>query len=317
MGWNAKVRKKKANSFGSIKNKKDLFFYIAMLIFPLTQLLLFYFVVNGNSILLAFKAYDGEKNIFFWTTQTFKDAFNILSSETIMIRRFVNSLIMYGINLALILPFALLFSLYIYVKKPANKFFRLMLFLPSIISPIIMTMLFSYFVDRAFPELMLKVFNINAIGLLSDLKSQFKTILFYNVLISFGMQILMFSNAMSGINQSIIESADVEGASLLQKFWYIVLPSIWPTLTVFIVVGVAGIFTNQLNLVGFFGSSANVNIQSLGYYLYAETLHATNLPGGIAKYPLLAAFGIIFSLIAIPLTLLVKVLLEKFGPTEN
>ena len=307
-------RKHKSRIF---KSKWDWIFYIGLLIIPITQVVIFYFVVNINSILLAFKQYDGASGQFMWSGETLKQMFTALHTDEGMIFRLVNSLIMYGVSMVVVLPLSLLFSFYIYKKKPASKFFRTMLFLPSVVSPIVLSMLFGYFVDRAIPEIMLKWFGKEVDGLLAGLDTQFSTVIVYNALLGFGVQVLMYANAMSGINDSTIEAARLDGANSMQEFWHISLPSIFPTLTTFVVVGVAGLFTNQLNLLGFFNTSANVETQSIGYYLAAEILNASKVQGGVARYPLLSAFGLLSTAIAVPLTFLVKFLMERFGPRTD
>ena len=307
-------RKHKSRIF---KSKWDWIFYIGLLIIPITQVVIFYFVVNINSILLAFKQYDGASGQFMWSGETLKQMFTALHTDKGMIFRLVNSLIMYGVSMAVVLPLSLLFSFYIYKKKPASKFFRTMLFLPSVVSPIVLSMLFGYFVDRAIPEIMLKWFGKEVDGLLAGLDTQFSTVIVYNALLGFGVQVLIYANAMSGINDSTIEAARLDGANSMQEFWHISLPSIFPTLTTFVVVGVAGLFTNQLNLLGFFNTSANVETQSIGYYLAAEILNASKVQGGVARYPLLSAFGLLSTAIAVPLTFLVKFLMERFGPRTD
>lgn len=296
------------------KDKWDWLFYIGLLIIPIMQVIIFYFAVNINSIALSFQKYDGASGTFVWSFETIKRMFESIGTDKAMITRLINSLIMYGISIIVILPLSLLFSFYIYKKRPASEFFRMMLFLPSVVSPIILTMLFGYFVDRALPEMMLNWFHKEVPGLLSDIDTMFGTVIAYNVFMGFGVQILMYANAMSGINDSAVEAARLEGANFMQEFWHITLPSIWSTLVTFIVVGVAGLFTNQLNLVGFFGTNALTDTQSLGYYLYAGILRASGEQGGIAEYPILSAFGLLMTVIAVPLTFGIKFLMEKFGP---
>ena len=307
-------RKHKSRIFQS---KWDWIFYIGLLIIPITQVVIFYFVVNINSILLAFKQYDGASGQFMWSIETLKQMFTTLHTDKGMTFRLVNSVIMYVVSMVVVLPLSLLFSFYIYKKKPASKFFRTMLFLPSVVSPIVLSMLFGYFVDRAIPEIMLKWFGKEVDGLLAGLDTQFSTVIVYNALLGFGVQVLMYANAMSGINDSTIEAARLDGANSMQEFWHISLPSIFPTLTTFVVIGVAGLFTNQLNLLGFFNTSANVETQSIGYYLAAEILNASKVQGGVARYPLLSAFGLLSTAIAVPLTFLVKFLMERFGPRTD
>ena len=115
---------------------------------------------------------------------------------------------------------------------------------------------------------------------------------------------------MDRIPESILESATLEGISKIQEFWYITLPLIFPTMSTFLIVGVAGIFTNQFNLFSVYGiAPPSTDMYTLGYYLFAETAYANDL-----SYPRLSAFGILFTVIAVPLTFGFRFILEKFGP---
>ena len=111
----------------------------------------------------------------------------------------------------------------------------------------------------------------------------------------------------------MVESAHLDGADGFREFWYITLPLVYPTLSTFLITGVAGLFTNQINLYSFYGAEAPVGVQTFGYYLYTQTQAAKSE----AEYPRLAAIGFILTLIAVPLTLVVKWALEKFGPSED
>ena len=66
----------------------------------------------------------------------------------------------------------------------------------------------------------------------------------------------MYSNAMSGIPQEIVESAHLDGATGINEFWKITLPMVYPTLSTFLITGVAGLFTNQINLYSLYDVSA-------------------------------------------------------------
>jgi ABC-type sugar transport system permease subunit len=150
--------------------------------------------------------------------------------------------------------------------------------------------------------------------LLAQEDSRFTTIIIYQIFIGFGVNVLMYSGAMSGVSTEIIESANLDGAGDLQEFWYIILPSVWPTLTTFIIVGVAGFFTNQLDLYSLYGTNANSNVWTLGYYMFRYTAADDTR---FELYPYLSAMGIVFTMIAIPVTLAVKQLLERLGPSAE
>jgi len=118
---------------------------------------------------------------------------------------------------------------------------------------------------------------------------------------------------MSGLSTEIIEAAKIDGANSWQEFFHIVLPGIFPTITTFAVTSVASIFVNQLNLFSFFSGQAPEGVQTYGYYLYVQTVRANSE----AEYPIICAIGLFLTIIAVPLTLIVKYLLEKFGPSED
>ena len=66
----------------------------------------------------------------------------------------------------------------------------------------------------------------------------------------------MYSNSMSGISEEVIEAAKLDGATGIKKFFYVVFPQVFGTVSTFLIIGVAGIFTNQINLFSFYEASA-------------------------------------------------------------
>ncbi len=69
---------------------------------------------------------------------------------------------------------------------------------------------------------------------------------------------IIYVAAISGVDSAIYESAELDGAGRFKKMWYITLPSISPTITVFLIMSISGIlnsgfeqtwiFQNQMNL---------------------------------------------------------------------
>ena len=149
-------------------------------------------------------------------------------------------------------------------------------------------------------------------GLLTGQKTRFATLVFYNIWIGFGSVILLYSGAMKNINESVIEAGKIDGVGPFKEFIHIVFPSIYPTFVVFFVSGLAGIFTNQLNLFSFYGANAEYSDYTLGYFLYMKTQGAT-----AGEYPYLAAMGILMTLVVVPITFFVNWGLKKIGPKEE
>lgn len=300
------------------KSKRgNLIFYICCLAFPVAQFLIFYVGINFNSLLLTFQKVDVTTGT---TTYTFfdnlKEALLRLFSEGDLVEAAKQSLLAYVVPLVISTPLALLFSYYIYKKMPMSKLFRVMLFMPSIVSAIVMVVIFKYFAESAIPGFVEAITGgkVHIEGLLENSDTRWGVLMFYNIWIGFGVNCLMYVNSMNNIPPEQVEAAHLDGCIGVREFWHIALPNVYPTLVTFLVVGVAGIFTNQFNIFSFYGTEAPHDAMTYGYWLYRETLATANSP---ARVPVISAMGVWMTLVAAPLTLLVRWLLEKFGPKTD
>lgn len=301
---------------GSIRKekRKDTLVYISLMALPVLQFLIFYVGVNFRSFLYAFQSIDVLNDTVKFTLDNFKDIFHSMQASTLYCDMAVVSLKSYAISLVVGVPLGLFFSFYIAEKMPLANFLRVALFLPSIISSVTLVTIYRFFMEQTLPEIMFDLFGVEMKGLLQA-DTRYFTIMLYNVLISFGASVLMYSNSMSGIAPEIIEAAKLDGAVGMKKFWYIMFPQVFGTLSTFLIVGVAGIFNNQIEVFSFFeaGGMDYADVRTFGYYLYVRTQLAVNE----ADYPSIAALGLLLTAIAVPLTMLVKNLLEKHGFSEE
>jgi len=307
---------KKQNYYKS-KRLKELTFYICILAVPVLQFAVFYIGVNFNSILMAFQSFERDSETMVGSYEflqgdifaNFKLALWQLKNDTSLEYVLGNSLLAFIVTVGVGTTLALLFSLYIYKKMFLSKTFRLLLFAPSILSTIVTVLMYQNFVEIALPEM---IPSMNGIGLLSNMETAKFGLLFYSVWIGFGTQILMYSGAMNTIEESVVEAAKLDGAGPFREFVSIIFPLIYPTFVTFMITNIAGFFTNQLNLHVFYGNGAPDRFKTIGYYLYVQTLEGSG--GSYATYPVLASYGLLFTLIAAPVTLLGRKFLEKIGP---
>ena len=292
------------------KRRKDAFFVYGMLLLPLIQFGIFYIGVNINSILMTFQRYvDGE---YRWANfENFSFVWKDFISQEIFGNVVKNSLLSFVI-VQLMSPLILFATYFIYRKFVGYRFFKIMLFLPTIISIVITVTIYKKVCDVAIPAIWLKLFNKSIRGLLSNPDTRYGAVMFFYLWLSFGSLMLMYLGAMNGISDSISEAARLDGASNIQEFIYIVFPMIYPTFSTLFYTSVATIFTNQINLYSLWGTSAPPSVMTFGYYLYREVSMA-----GEARYPGLATLGVMMTLVAAPLTFFFKWLLQKLGPKVN
>ena len=309
------MEKKKREFFTINRTLKDLLFYIVLIAFPLAQFIVFYIVVNFNSILLAFQTVDlttgtVEWNVFGNFQAVFEDFFNQYALK----KAVENSVLVFFVGFFITTPLSLLFSFYLFKRNLCYGFFRVMLFLPSIVSSVVMVLMYQFFVESAVPTIIYDLFQKYIPGLIENVDTRFVTIIFYNIFMGFGMSTILYNDAMNSIAPEIIESAQIDGAVGLREFWHIIMPSIWPTFGTFLTVGVAGIFTNQFCLYSFFSEYASPEVSTLGYWMYVKTLAAQ---GSRSEYSYLAAMGVILTLFTIPLVFVLRKLITKYGPKED
>ncbi|MBO4594190.1 MAG: sugar ABC transporter permease [Clostridia bacterium] len=224
----------------------------------------------------------------------------------------VNSLVLFVWTMIFGSAVAILFSYYVFKKRFGHIIFKVFLFLPQILGGVVVVIMYKYFMDEAVPVLAKLLGWEMEEGLIANPATQFASILFYSIYTGFGIQVLVYSSTMSGISDSIIESAQLDGITPIKELIFIVIPSIWETFITFMVASVVGIFTNQMSLYTFFGDKADHSLYTFGYYLYKQVLLAGN-----NEYPYLSAMGFLLTVIAIPLTLFTRWALTKFGPRSD
>ncbi len=300
------------------KIDKSFIFYIGVLAFPILQFCIFYIGVNFNSILMCFQNFDpvtGEV-----TGYTFDNILKALRLFFTNIEGVPDKLLLSaGLSLlviAITTPLCLLFSFYIAKKNFGSSVFRVFLFLPSILSSLVLVSVYQFFVERGIPDIVLTLTGEEIKGIMQNPDTRYYGLLFFNIWFSFGGNMLIYSNAISGISPEIIESANLDGATGIKEFWYISFPSIWPTFSTFMVVTVTGIFTNQFNLFSFYDAYAPESMQTLGYYLFKETQLTTETASKDALSHL-SALGIIITCFTLPLAIIVRKVMEKVGPSAD
>lgn len=296
-------------------DKSGWVFYVCAMAVPILQFLIFYVGVNFNSILMAFQKYDTTTGTSMWAGfDNFTTAFADLMKGDRLKYLLTNSLLYFVISVAVIMPLSLMFAYYIYRKMKLSGFFKVILFLPSVISGMIFVLLFSNFADRVIPSFFELIGMQNVEGLFANVATRRGTLIFFNIWISFSSSILLYLNTMSQIPEPRIEAAQIDGASSWRTFVSIVLPSVWPTIVTFFIISMAAFASNQAYLFSFWGDNADPEMQTLGYYMYELVMKQGTTR---ADYNIAAAVGLCFTAIIAPLTIVVRKLLLKFGPRED
>ena len=316
------------------RDAKKAGFILAFISYPILLFLIFYVYVNISSFVLAFQKIDALDNKTFLSGAYLFDNFKLFLSyifgrgdEFGLGYGFFNSIKTYFLNLIICMPLYLSFSYLIFKKCFLHNTIRTVSMLPQIISGFVIALIFSTFVsnknfDAPLMQLFSKLNIVDSGGRpidILDSSHAYVTCVIYAIWISFGTNLIVYPNAMKEINTEVIESSKLDGVSgIYQEMRYIILPLIFPTLETFLVTGVAGLFTNDLGLLTFYGGAAPAETRTIGYIYNAILLSISQGgAGATSMYPMMAAGGLIMTLIIAPITLLLRWLLEKYGPSTE
>ncbi|MBQ9485890.1 MAG: sugar ABC transporter permease [Clostridia bacterium] len=298
------------------ENVKNWVVFLSFVLLPLIQFAVFYVAVNINSILLSFKTY-GLNNQVRWGFDNFSLIFTPMV-EGGNLEKVLNSLrnsgVAFAVRTIIGMSFGLLFSYYVFKKMPGHNFFKVMLFLPTIVSSVVMVIVFRLVAEEAIPFIITN--DRFAPGITSNQDTRFLAVLIYNIWAGFGTQVLMYLGAMNNVSDGALEAAKIDGANAVQEFTKVVFPGIYPTFMVFLTVNIVEFFTHQMALHTFYGFKELKDSKSytLGYYMYREVALAN---GNFAQLTFPAALGIVCTLIAVPITFGVRKLLFAVGPKEE
>lgn len=113
---------------------------------------------------------------------------------------------------------------------------RFALFTPYFVGPVYASVLFGAMLDTRY-GLLNRMLGVQ-VNWLNDPRLAMASMLLVGLWMSVGFASLYIAAAMQGINPELYAAAQVDGAGSLRRLWHITLPSIRPTLTLLVLIGV-------------------------------------------------------------------------------
>lgn len=278
-----------------LKRKKTLFISL-MLAWPLLHLLVFWFYVNYNSIVMAFQ--DTTGNFTFANFQNYFD--DLKDSDGMALKSIINSLIGFLVGEFISLPVALVFSYFMFKGVPGSKTFRVIFFLPSIISAVVLTTIYGYLLKSDGPiNMMITNMGFRYVPFLLSEKWLLPSCLFYSFWFGRGMDILLISGAMARIPEDIFEYSRLEGVGFVREFVQIVIPLIFDTVSSLMIMSAVGVFTGMGQTLLLTPLTFEKYTSTIAYYIYYCVNHAN-----VQEYA--AAVGFVFTCIGVPIIMLLR-----------
>lgn len=288
-------------------SKTDVLFIIFSITIPIINWLVFYVYANFSSIAMAFTSSEGV-----FSFENFTRFFAEFSLPTSQIREaFRNTFLTFGIMLVTF-PLKVLVSYFIYRKIPFYGFYRIVFFLPTIIFSVALALIFIQIIG-------VKGVIAQTLGewlkleytpeILADSRFANWGVLLNMVWLTFPGDLIIWGGTFARIPEDVLESGRIDGVTWWTEFTKIIVPMVWPTVALQMVLLFCGIF----------GASGNVFLLTEGQYgtmtfsawLYVTLYRNSGTMYTSNVYNYLSAVGLIITVAAIILSLSIRKITDK------
>ena len=309
MASNIRCAKKK-NSW-----KTRIFIY-GFLVVPILHWLVFWLYLNVSTVTMTFQTFNKLSGEYYFVgLRNYKDLWKWVfeqSPNDSMVTAIKNSLSITVWLLLVMRPLAMLFSWTIYKKVPFGNAFKVIFFLPNLLSDIAMVLSFKLMLD---PDLGLLQVVLDAMdlghltpanGWFGDVNTAWSVILIECLWAGLGYDALLFFAAFNRVPVEIYESAKLDGAGFVREFIQIAVPLIGPTISTLIITGTGTALV-------FFSQPLLLTNGKAGTTTIMLTI-MEKIQVGSQGVNEAATIGIFFSLINFPLVYVIRMVVEKLIP---
>ncbi|MGH4140082.1 carbohydrate ABC transporter permease [Clostridium sp.] len=275
--------------------KKSTPYLFVLPILVLSGVLLYYSI--GFTIYTSFFQWNGIDNNMIFIG--FENYVKLFSDRVFYIAMWNNLLFMIftiGIQCFLGLFMAVLFR----AKLRGNTIFKSILFLPTIMAPVIIAAIFRILLDANLGSInnVFRMLHLNflAVSWLGDPKYSLISVIMVNVYEWMGFSMLLYFSALLAIPEEIYESARIDGSGFWNTLFKITIPLVNGTTSTLVVLGIIGSLKTFDIVVLLTGGGPGKSTEILSTFLYKRSIQ--EFDGGSA-----AAIGVIILIISLILAI--------------
>lgn len=303
--------KRKMNRY----RKAQLWFIWPMLAVPILHWLVFFLYMNMSSFVQAFQDVNGK-----FTTEHITLAWNSIlgrveSSDALSVA-LKNTFMYFGVSEFIIFPIRIIMCYFIYKQIAGYKVFRIIFYLPCIISSVTMTGVYKEFISSLGPlGTICNTLGIElpARGLLATPETANGAIIGYVIWAGLTTH-LYISGAMAKVPVEVLESARLDGITSWKELIYIIVPLIWPTISTMLILSLTALISASGPILLLSPDPWSLKTYTVSYWLWEKVYASGQFMKG--KYSLVSAAGLILTAITVPIVLGLRKLLELIPAVE-
>lgn len=208
--------------------------------------------------------------------------FNLLTSP-LLHQVFLTNLV-FLISVPLVIFIALLCSVLLYEQVRGWKFFRVLFFVPNVLSTAVVGLMFKTLFSYNGPvNAAIIAVGGKPIDFFSQGGTAIAVIIVALVWSGFGYQTLILLSGLASINPEVFEAATMDGAGWWQRLWFITLPNIRRVIALVCILNVLYTFTSLFGFIFVMTAGGpGYDTTTLDYLIYTLAFSSSNLGEGAA-----------------------------------
>ena len=265
----------------------SLFFFVTFVLYPMFMCIytsLFDSNMGKNAV-DVFVGLDNYKELF---------------RDELFLGALKNTVVIVVVAVPTVCAFSLWVATAIYDMKPAlTSAFRCIFYLPVVTGSVAVTVVWKWMYNNRYGvfNYLLKSTGIidQNINWLGDARFALWCIILILFTTSVGQPIVLYVSALSNVDHSLVEAAEVDGATNMQVFWRIKWPQIMPTTLYILVITTINSFQCFALIQLLTSGGPNYATSTIMYYIYYEAFKLQRYGYGSAMGVILAIIIAVFS----------------------
>lgn len=318
MNLQAKEEKKGIYKKYSVDDVRKFPFVYLIIALPVIQIAIFFFYVKFSALAMSFQDEYGN-----WSLVSFERVFKAFKTGSDHLsynpwQMIGNSLQIWVIQHVIGFAVSILTSYILTRHMIGSKFFRLVFYVQAIVGAVVFSSIMKEMYMRGGVIFtLLKDLGVELPaqalknGLLGADETAFTTLSWQIFAFTIAGGNMIVASAYMKIPKEIFESCELEGCGFFRETFQVAVPCVWPTLSTIIIFSLCSILTADYSMYLYSDGSGKKGMVSVGFYFYRQQVAMSTATDPRYLYGYASAFGMLMTIITIPIVLITKKVLAK------
>lgn len=289
--------------------------YLYLMILPFMTWFVFMYYLPMYGILMAFQDFKIRKGIWGSEWVGFKHFVDFFANNHNAWRLIRNTLLINVYSIVFTFPLPIILALLFdeLRSKKYKTFAQTISYMPHFISTVVVVGLVVTMLSpsQGIVNIMLEKLGFERVYFLVKAK-YFRTIyITMGAWTSVGFSSIIYTSAISSVDETLYEAARIDGASRFQKVMHITIPCILPTIAIMLITRIGGLLSvGSETIILLYNNSTRETADVISTYIYRRSIEASAATAQ-KTYSSSAAIGLMNSFVSVLLVMLANYISKK------